>query len=93
MQSGVHIFGNSFSDDMLHLSPVDGQIEVAIDAVVPCQEFELSLRGRGMRLVGTLKAMASTVEVLCHQLVGIGGHRTSSGGLQTASGKQICPSW
>ena len=42
-KSGVRILGNSLSDSTLHLLPIDGQVEAAIDALASCQEFELSL--------------------------------------------------
>ena len=32
-------FGNSLSYGMLHLSPLDGQVEVAIDVLASRQEF------------------------------------------------------
>ena len=41
--AGVCILGNLLSDSVLHLSPIDGQMEAIIDALVSCQECELSL--------------------------------------------------
>ena len=42
-ESGVCVLGNSLSDSTIHLSPLDGQVEAAIDTVASCQEFKLSL--------------------------------------------------
>ena len=36
--SGFCVFVNLLSDGVLHLSPVDGHVEAAIDALVSCQQ-------------------------------------------------------
>ena len=46
-ESGVRIRGILLSDGVLHLSPVDGQMEATVDALALCQECELSLQGSG----------------------------------------------
>ena len=42
-QSGIHILGKLLSDGTLHLSPIDRQVDMIIDALASHQEFRLSL--------------------------------------------------
>ena len=61
-KSGVRILGNLLSDSVLHMPPVNEQMEATFDALASCQEYELSLSTRQwVMLVGILTSMDSQV--------------------------------
>ena len=65
-KSGVCILGNLLSDGVLHLSPVNREVEATLGALASCQECQLSLSlsaRQWMRLAGTLTLIDCQVSV------------------------------